>query len=758
MALRRDDFRVQLLETFRGEADDHLREINATLAALEDDPTGARSSELAEATFRELHTLKGASRSVGLSGVEAVCQACEAVLSEATREGLTLDRPILSALQAAVDRVPGFIAGDGAAGDDEIADVVARVEQAAAGLPADSGVPPAAPVAEAEPDPGEDPGPDAGAVSMEEDVPDGAVTDSPAVDPTVGSAPLTAVDTIRLSVSRVDALANEAEDLLLIKLAAGERTREARALTTAINECRELVAHGNGSGAGAPDLADALSTLEHEAAQVENRLARDQRSTAVRIDGLHDQTRRLRMTPASSVLDRFPAMVRDLAAQEGKDARLTVEGADLEIDRKVLEAVTDPLLHIVRNAIAHGIESPTAREAEGKPERGEISVSVSLMEDGRVSIAVADDGRGIDPEEVRGAAVRSRLLTEAEAEVLTDVELVNLVYRSGLSTSAVVTEIAGRGLGLAVVRTDLERLGGSIELESRVGEGTIARVMVPVAVATFRGLLVRAGGQPFLVGLDSVDRVLRVPVSEIKTIEGRTAIRHDDAPLAVAELAPVLGLEAESHDGDDERIQPCAVIEVGSQRAGFLVDEVLGEREALVKDLGPPLVRVSHLAGAAVLGDGQVVLTLRSSDLLDAVQQGARARAAATVGPAPVAAGLRILVVDDSVTTRTMEKNLLAAEGHDVFVAVDGVDAWTQLGSEPCDLVVSDVDMPRMNGFDLTAKIRADERLAELPVILVTALDSREDHERGIRVGANAYVIKSGFDQSGLLQLIDRWR
>ncbi|MBI3024446.1 MAG: response regulator, partial [Candidatus Tectomicrobia bacterium] len=326
---------------------------------------------------------------------------------------------------------------------------------------------------------------------------------------------------------------------------------------------------------------------------------------------------------------------------------------------------------------------------------------------------------------------------------------------SGLSTSPLITDVSGHGLGLAIVKEQVERLGGLIQVQSRPGEGTTVRLVLPAAVAAFRGLLVRAGGQPFLLPIESVERVIRLDPAQMETVEGREMARWNGSPLPVGRLGALLGLaERGGPSGSESGMRPCVVARVGEERLGLLADEILGDREGLVKELRPPLARVRNVAGAGLLGTGQLVLILRPGDLLRSMR--GAPPAALPAPPEEEARQMAVLVVDDSITTRTMEKNLLEAAGYRVRVAADGLEGWTALREGDFDLVVSDVDMPRMDGFELTARIRADQKLAGLPVVLVTALERREDKERGIEVGANAYIIKSSFDQSNLLEIIRR--
>ncbi len=733
MALSKDQLRARLLATFRGEALEHLQAITTNLLALDRGLRPAEARETVEATFREVHTLKGAARSVSLMDVEALCQALESVLSRITKSRLALTRPILDCLQEGADGLASLLTGSGVAVV-ALRDLVRRLEQIAAEAAEEAAAPVEAPAAPAE---------------------------APSGPPAAGLPP---ADTVRLDTARLDALLLQAEDLLAPKLAAAERVREARAIAESSARCRAALARARAirEAGGAETGADSRQGLQSELRALDSRardmlghLLRDERAIARAVDGLLGELRQLRMMPASTVLDLFPSMVRDLARRHGKEVEWVARGADLEVDRKVLQAMKEPLIHLVRNAVDHGIEAPEGRAQAGKPARGRVAVTIASREGNRIEILVEDDGRGIDLAEVRAAAVRARLLSAEDAPALTDGQALDLIYRSGLSTSPIITDVSGHGLGLPIVKERVEQLGGEIRVESRAGSGTTVRMVLPATVATFRGLLVRAGGQPFLLPLEAVERGIRVGPDEIESVEGREAIRWNAHPLSVARLSRLLGLQA----GDDRRElpskQPCVVLRLGQDRVGLLVEEILGDREVLVKELRPPLQRVKNVAGTGLLGSGQVVPILRPGDLLKSVRVALRPQAPPAAPPEKGREPM-ILVVDDSITTRTMEKNLLETAGYRVRVAADGIEAWTFLKSEEVDLVVSDVDMPRMDGFELTTRIRADRKLADLPVVLVTALEAREDKERGIEVGANAYIVKSSFDRSNLLDVIRR--
>ena len=795
MDKQNEDFLKKLLATFRVEADEHLQTMSAGLIELENIPAGERQAEIVESVFREAHSLKGAARAVNLREIEAVCQSLENVFAALKGNRLAVSPPLFDLMQEAIDDLGTLLSAEGAAmavaGKPAIATLTWRLNDALQGQFAQSAATQfsATPSAAVQPMPPVQQTPIASPVPSEATALVATHTPSP--------APSLASETVRVSTQKLDAVMRQVEELLSPRLAAAQRAKELREVAVsfaiwkkqrarmrpALRLIERYVKTGdklNGAAGGLPKfpapefptkaLPKLLEHLESEQLfmkTIEERLLRlskfaahDRRTLAGMSDSLLHDVKEMHLLPFSSLLEIFPRFTREVAREQGKQVELVIQGGEIEIDRRTLEEMKDPLMHMLRNCIDHGIEQPAMRQDKGKPEHGSITIAIAQKDGGKIEILVADDGAGIDAAKVKTAALKLGLVSAEEAEKLSEQEAQALVFQSGITTSQIITDISGRGLGLAIVREKVERLGGVVALESRhdggvQDSGTSFRITLPLMLSTFRGVLVRAGEHCFVIPALSVERVTRVAQQDIRTVENRATIPLGGQAVALVSLGDVLELPRQSTTDKVLEQALVVVLGTGNKHVAFRVDEILGEQEVLVKTLGRQLARVRNVAGASVLGTGQVVAVLNVPDLLkSAVKQAA---------PPPVAAETHgvaekqtILVVEDSITARALLKNILESAGYHVVTAVDGADAYTALKTATFDLIVSDVEMPRMDGFDLTAKVRSDKQLGELPVVLVTALESREHRERGIDVGANAYIVKSSFDQSNLLEVIRR--
>ena len=480
-----------------------------------------------------------------------------------------------------------------------------------------------------------------------------------------------------------------------------------------------------------------------------------QRAVGVMVDTMVQDMKEVLMLPFSSFLEAVPKLVRDLSRDQGKEVRLVTEGSEVEIDRRVLEEMRDPLIHVLRNSVDHGIEKPQVRIAQNKPGTGTIKVSIKQVNGNKVEIAVADDGAGVDVEEVKKAAVKRSFISVEQVQAMDDEAAMSLIYESEISTSPIVTDISGRGLGLAIVREKVDKLGGKIFTRSQPGQGAEFRIIIPITLAIFRGLLLRVEEQWFIIPTVNVEQVARIRSNEVRTVENRETISLNGRTLSFARLADVLELPHTEKNNDSTSFIKVLILSAEGKQLAFGVDEVINEEEVLLKPLGHQLSRVRNIYGAAVLGSGKVVAVLNVADLIKSAAV-ASSRQARIEPSASAGEKINILVAEDSITSRMLLKNILESAGYVIKTVTDGLEALTELKQGNYDLLVSDVDMPRMNGFVLTSNIRAEKKLADLPVVLVTALQSREDRERGIDAGANAYIIKSSFDQSNLLDVVKK--
>jgi two-component system, chemotaxis family, sensor kinase CheA len=778
----------QLLAAFSAELEERTRAFNQLLLRLEGGADDTARSEIFDALFREAHSVKGAARMVALPQMEQLAHALEGALQTARAAGGTPPPPWFDVLYRAVDTLselqraskeqdssasPDFDALLETLRTDPTAAVIPEAETIAAAIP------------EVTPSP---------SVQLAPDVP-------PPDAPPSGASPVVPVetepaarnrstaragsDTVRVDVDKLDALLAQAGELAVTNIRVEQRSRDsadlrreldawrrdwraARALRRRVDAATRDDVFVTPDGVerrvrAQRDLDMLLSVMDRLDRQAEALLERSETLAGrLRLDAsqlstvtrtVEDTVMAVRLLPAGAVFVPFERMVRDLGREHGKEVRLLIHGAETEIDRQILEEVRDPLMHLLRNAVDHGVEPPQERVAHGKPREATIRLSAD-QRGGFVEVLVEDDGGGIDPAGLRRRALDVGLLTPDQAAVMDDSAATDLIFRRGFSSRTTVTETSGRGVGMDVVREHIDRLGGRVEVQSVSGKGARFSLIVPLTLATTRAVLVEQGETLCAVPSAAIERMGRVRRTQLVRLEGRQVLVIEGRPAPAAELADALQQPAGAW-ADEYR--PYFMLQQGEQRVVLLADRLVGEQEVVVKHLGWPLVRVRNVSGAAVLGSGQTAMILNPADLLKSGLAAAGSGMAALDDVAvPERRRTQVLVVDDSLTTRTLERTILEAAGYDVAVASDGQDALRVLRSSPIDLVVSDVQMPNLDGFGLTAEIRRDPQLKGVPVVLVTSLDSPEHREQGSAAGADAYIVKGAFDQGQLLETIGR--
>jgi two-component system sensor histidine kinase and response regulator WspE len=495
---------------------------------------------------------------------------------------------------------------------------------------------------------------------------------------------------------------------------------------------------------------DALSRQLSEVRADLEQLAADSRRAA---DDLHHDVLATRLRPFGDITAGLPRMVRDLARQLGKEVRLVLRGTETAVDRDILAALDAPLGHLVRNALDHAIETPEERDAAFKDPEGRLVISAAHR-GGALVIRIEDDGRGINAERVRARAIERGLVERGMAASLTDEEVLEFLFLPGFSTTDQVTDVSGRGVGLDVVQAMVHASGGSVRVATVPGEGTTFSLHLPVTRSVLRCLLVMVGGEPFAVPLSHVDRLVRIRPEDLLTVEGRACVRVDEETVGIVPGSGVLGLP----DGDDtDPLIDVVILSDRGQRHGLEVEAFLGERDLVVRPLDPRLGTVPDVLAASLLEDGTPIVILDPDDLVRSIDEalgGGRLRRTARVRPIAAPVVRRILVVDDSLTVREVERQLLEAQGYKVETAVDGAAGWNALRLGEIDLLVTDVDMPRMNGIELTRRVRNDTRLARLPVIIVSYKDREEDRLAGLDAGADRYLTKSSFTDDSLITAV----
>jgi two-component system chemotaxis sensor kinase CheA len=710
----------RLFEIFREECDEHIQKLNDGMLALERRPEAAPLDEI----LRSAHSLKGASRMMGFKNIETLSHYLETLLTQLHRGEKAATREMIDALYRDIDAIGQSLGALKEGGESPAIDaLVGELKVAAGETPA----------------PGE-------AAAAREKVPAAA---APAPAPRDAAA---ALATIRVQTEKLDHLINQAGELLVAKIEALDNLRQIEDTLDELEDWRRRLARE-------AERSPALGRIEKvgdDLAGILSRLSDNTRRLELLVDEIHEGVRDLRLLPLSAILEPFSRMVRDLARDLGKEVELVLEGTATRLDKKILEELREPLIHLVRNAIDHGIEPPEERERKGKAARGTLVVS-GRQEGTKILVVVKDDGRGLDRDAIAAKAVERGLATADEIRRWPDSEVLDLIFRPGFSTAARVTELSGRGIGLDAVMDRLERLKGSILTESKPGQGATFTLSLPLTLSTTHALLFRSGGDIFCLPTDALEKTLLLAPDEIASVEGKATVVIDGAPIAFAWLADVLGApRSENKNG----AIPSLLLSNPRGRIAFGVEALLGEEEIVVKALGKFFGQLPQLSGGTILGKGEIALILNPNDLLRSVAHQVKTAPSVPALPAaarPAAAKKRVLVVEDTLTTRTLEKNILEAAGFDVTTAVDGEDALIKLHEKSFDIVVSDVQMPRLDGFALTEKIKKDARWKEVPVILVTALQTDADKRRGIEAGADAYLTKAVFDQRHFLEIIRRF-
>ena len=765
-----DDMK-EIMEDFLIEAFELIEQIDHDLVELESNP---EDLELLNRIFRVAHTVKGSSSFLNFDVLTELTHHMEDVLNKARKGELKITPDIMDVVLESVDMMKGLLesirdnGSDAAAGID-IKNICVRLTQISEGEApsAASEAPAAAPA----PEPVKEPEP---ATPAEEAAPE------------VSDAELS-----KLSDSEVEA---EIERLLKVRKAEDQARRASKGIAPKSPEeiapatsaapapaarpapSRERdtdkkvpAASSNSAVAQEQTIRVEVKRLDHlmnligELVLGKNRLLKIYDDVEERYEGekfleelnqvvsslslvttdIQLAVMKTRMLPIAKVFNKFPRMIRDLSRELGKQIDLEISGEETELDKSIVEEIGDPLVHIIRNSCDHGIEDPETRKAMGKPEKGLVQLK-AYNEGNHIVVEIVDDGKGLDADMLKAKSIEKGIITEREADAMSEKEAFGLIFKPGFSTAAKVTNVSGRGVGMDVVKTNIEKLNGIIDIESEVGKGTVMKLKIPLTLAIIQSLLVGTQEEFYAIPLASVLETVRVPIDDIYTIDGKNVLRLRDEVLSLVRLSDVFGVNKVFDGGDQTYV---VIIGVAEAKLGIIVDTLVGQEEIVIKSMGDYLQNIPGIAGATIRGDGRVTLIIDVGAMMEMakdIKVNIRAEMEDSAKAKEKPSDYKVLIVDDSKMDRTIMQKSLEPIGVTIIEATNGVEALNIIksGEHAFDAVLIDIEMPRMDGYTLAGEIRKYSKYRTLPLIAVTSRTSKTDRLRGVEVGMTEYITK----------------
>ncbi|MGF1512639.1 MAG: Hpt domain-containing protein [Elainellaceae cyanobacterium] len=726
----------ELLDIYQTSSAERLQRLETGLVQLENRPDD--STVLAE-LLREAHSLKSDSSSVGLQSAEMLTHAIEDILSGYQRQEIGLTTEMTDNLYIGLDAI-GQLIRKATVGEPVKIDIDQIFQRLRATASADTPVKPAAVPSE--------PSPSSAVSTATPTVPDNASK----------KGGTSQIDTVRIQTRELDLLLSQAEELAVTRIQIAQTSSQTQQLMTLWEEWQTNKHKPQSLELSALSYEERLESL-----LLALRSTTQENSAKLELvsENLRERIRRLQLIPISVLFRSLPRTVRDLAKQQSKAVNLVLEGEDARADKRLLEGIKDSLMHIVRNAIDHGIETPEVREASGKPATATLRIK-AYQTALSFWIEITDDGQGLDIDQIKRTAISRGLHRAKELEAMSTSQIHNLILAPGFSTRSFITEISGRGVGLDVVRAQVEQLKGVINIESTPGEGCTFRLQLSTALSTENVVLTEAQGMTFALPIEFLQMTLLISPREVVATDGRDTILIDGETIPIANLVDILEVanspiyrqvaKPSTMSGDR---RPCVLLKVGDEQAGFFVDRLINQQEVISKPLSPLLKRVRNVSAATILGTGEICMILNPPDLIRSLQQTKSEDIVRVEKPERLQKPV-ILLVEDSPTVRIQERRLFEGAGYEVVTATNGLEGYDKFETRKFDAVVSDVEMPLLDGFSLTAQIRQQVSRDSLPIILVTTLDSEADRQRGASAGANAYILKGKFNQEALLETLER--
>ena len=764
-----DDMK-EIMEDFLIEAFELIEQIDHDLVELEANP---EDLELLNRIFRVAHTVKGSSSFLNFDVLTELTHHMEDVLNKARKGELKITPDIMDVVLESVDMMKGLLesirdnGSDAAAGID-IKNICASLTQISEGeAPSAAAEAPAAPA----PEPVKEPEP---AAPAEEAAPE------------VSDAELS-----KLSDSEVEA---EIERLLKVRKAEDQARRASKGIAPKSPEeiapatsaapapaARPAPSRERDTDKKVPAASSSSAVAQEQTIRVEvkrldhlmnligelvlgkNRLLKIYDDVEERYEGekfleelnqvvsslslvttdIQLAVMKTRMLPIAKVFNKFPRMIRDLSRELGKQIDLEISGEETELDKSIVEEIGDPLVHIIRNSCDHGIEDPETRKAMGKPEKGLVQLK-AYNEGNHIVVEIVDDGKGLDADMLKAKSIEKGIITEREADAMSEKEAFGLIFKPGFSTAAKVTNVSGRGVGMDVVKTNIEKLNGIIDIESEVGKGTVMKLKIPLTLAIIQSLLVGTQEEFYAIPLASVLETVRVPIDDIYTIDGKNVLRLRDEVLSLVRLSDVFGVNKVFDGGDQTYV---VIIGVAEAKLGIIVDTLVGQEEIVIKSMGDYLQNIPGIAGATIRGDGRVTLIIDVGAMMEMakdIKVNIRAEMEDSTKAKEKPSDYKVLIVDDSKMDRTIMQKSLEPIGVTIIEATNGVEALNIIksGEHAFDAVLIDIEMPRMDGYTLAGEIRKYSKYRTLPLIAVTSRTSKTDRLRGVEVGMTEYITK----------------
>ncbi|MCV3473684.1 response regulator [Campylobacter sp. CNRCH_2014_2849] len=745
----------EILEDFLVEAFELVEQIDHDLVELEANP---EDLELLNRIFRVAHTVKGSSSFLNFDVLTKLTHHMEDVLNKARHNELKITPEVMDVVLESIDMMKTLLNSIRDNGNDtaiglDIAPICARLTAISEGESLESITP-------------------AKAEEPKEEVKEEPKAEEPEVDVN------------KLSDDEVEA---EIERLLKVRKAEDQARRAEKKKTqestptpskpapqaqNAAAEKKVPAAGGGSSGANMDQTIrvevkrlDHLMNLIGELVLGKNRLLKIYDDVEERYDGekfleelnqvvsqlsivttdIQLAVMKTRMQPIAKVFNKFPRVVRDLGRELGKQMELEISGEETELDKSIVEEIGDPIMHMIRNSCDHGIEDPATRIANGKPEKGTVNLK-AYNEGNHIVVEIADDGKGLDADVLKSKAIEKNLITEREADQMSDKEAFALIFKPGFSTAAKITNVSGRGVGMDVVKTNIEKLNGVIEIDSELGKGTVMKLKIPLTLAIIQSLLVGTQEEFYAIPLASVLETVRVPIDDIYTIEGKNVLRLRDEVLSLVRLSDVFGVKQVLENADQTYV---VVIGVAESKLGIIVDTLVGQEEIVIKSMGEYLQNIQGIAGATIRGDGRVTLIIDVAAMMDIAKEikvdikaQIESQSKKTTKEKP--SDYTVLIVDDSKMDRNIMQKSLEPLGVSIIEATNGVEALNTIksGEHDIDAVLIDIEMPRMDGYTLAGEIRKYSKYKNLPLVAVTSRTSKSDRLRGVEVGMTEYITK----------------